>query len=142
MTVLLSYNKIQRSSYSALIKKHKSNDIVLNAVADQLNTFNRSDFDCLNLQFDEAIAVINYLNPLQQAFLIQLYKKDTNQLFKLLYSINNSALIRLLKAIRPIKESKDEIIEELISLGIVKECNNGRIFIPQACKPKNDTEKS
>lgn len=142
LTVLLSYNKIQRSSYSALIKKHKSNDIVLSAVADQLNTFNRSDFDCLNLQFDEAIAVINYLNPLQQAFLVQLYKNDTNQLFKLLHSINNTALIRLLNAIRPIKESKNEIIEELISLGIVRECNNDRIYIPQASRPKNDIEKS
>lgn len=142
LTALLSYNKIQRSSYSALIKKHKSNDIVLSAVADQLNTFNRSDFDCLNLQFDEAVAIINYLKPLQQAFLVRLYKNDTNQLFKLLHSINNTALIRLLKAIRPIKESKDEIIAELISLGIVRECNNGRIFIPQASKPKNDIEKS
>lgn len=142
LTVLLSHNKIQRSSYSDLIKKHKSNDIVLSAVADQLNTFNRSDFDCLNLQFDEAIAVINYLQPLRQAFLIQLYKNDTNQLFKLLHSIKNTALIRLLNAIRPIKESKNEIIEELISLGIVRECNNDRIFIPQASRPKNDIEKS
>lgn len=142
VTLLLNHDKIQHSSYSALICEHKSNGIVLSAVAEQLNTFDRSDFEGLNLRIDEVKVLINYLNPLQQVFLIQLYKNDTNQLFKLLYSINNPALTRLLKATRPIKESKNEIIEELISLGIVKECNNGRIFIPQACKPKNDTEKS
>ena len=136
VTLLLNHDKIQHSSYSTLISEHKSNDIVLSAVAEQLNTFYRSDFEDLNLKIDEIKVLINYLNPLQQVLLIQLYKNDTNQLFKLLYSINNPALIRLLKATRPIKESKNQIIEELISLGIVKECNNSCIFIPQNKRPK------
>ena len=136
VTLLLNHDKIQHSSYSALICEHKSNGIVLSAVAEQLNTFDRSDFEGLNLRIDEVKVLINYLNPLQQVFLIQLHKNDTNQLFKLLYSINNPALTRLLKATRPIKESKNAIIEELISLGIVKECNNGCIFIPQNKRPK------
>lgn len=136
VTLLLNHDKIQHSSYSALLSKHKSNDIVLSAVSKQLNTFTKSDFECLNLQFDEVQAVVDYLNPLQQIFLIQLYSNSVSKLFELLYSINNPALVRLLNATRPIKEHKNEIIKELISLGTVKEYNNGCVLIPQSHRPK------